>query len=660
NISNLCLSLSEYISTLDPSELDGPKSEDMDLTTDSARGTSRFKIPTDTLKKGILSVRELLMTKEGGKQGVSREKGMTNKKVPNKVYLSDIPKTVVKQLTEMLKERPPPKVVAKIVEELFHSRSAEGYSPLHFAILMNLKDSLKVMLSVLGKGRHTDIINARDNNKEFAPCLVNTEMEQINKAHLGEHLGRKVAPFLYLRRSRFAPTALHMSVKQNDQNFVSMLLHVGAEVNIPNKAGDTPFHLAVSLGHTQCLEELLESTNYQLGQPQPKLSKKNENGETALHIAAHRMNLEAVNLLCRAGADVNETTLHQGDTVLHIAVNEECMPIIKYIVEKMRRDKHGKLSPHLLQTFGKTDLNKTMMDDAEEFLVGILSSNLTSGNNLRTKIKIDHPNLAGNTALHMSCVVGGKGSVEICRFLMDNKANPYKANYIIERQRMKEQEGTKLKGTSALVEVKQEPDSEPEDEKTPMALMLSEGASSTVNRELCMSTEENNGGMEDSEEDSEEDEDSEADDELVDFHGQTSFDLASNNEDILKLLRKLDKRMEEVEAPTLVVKEEKEEETTTEEEDPNVKLTDETLERLSEILNKSGGWKKLAEMLDYAFLVRNINNASNPSKMLFTYAEQVHGNLSVWNLRGYLDINGGERGCGGDRQHAGPTLCFDI
>nr|CAD7460387.1 unnamed protein product [Timema tahoe] len=42
--------------------------------------------------------------------------------------------------------------------------------------------------------------------KEFPFCL-NTEMEQINKAHLGEHLGRKVAPFLYLRRSRFAPVS---------------------------------------------------------------------------------------------------------------------------------------------------------------------------------------------------------------------------------------------------------------------------------------------------------------------------------------------------------------------------------------------------------------------------------------------------------------------
>nr|CAD7205559.1 unnamed protein product [Timema douglasi] len=150
----------------------------------------------------------------------------------------------------------------------------------------------------------------------------------------------------------------------------------------------------------------------------------------------------------------------------------------------------------------------------------------------QTKIEIDHPNLAGNTALHMSCVVGGKGSVEICRFLMDNKANPYKANYVIERQRMKEQDGAKLKGASVLVEVKQEPDSEPEDEKTPAALMLREGASSTVNSELRMSTEERNGDMEDSEEGSEVDEDSEDDDELVDFHGQTSFDLASNNEDV--------------------------------------------------------------------------------------------------------------------------------
>nr|CAD7400946.1 unnamed protein product [Timema cristinae] len=126
NLSFPSGSLSEYISTLDPSELDGSKSEDMDLTTDSARGTSSFKIPSDTLKKGILSVRELLMTKEGGKQGVSREKRMTNK-VPNKVHLSDTPKTVVNKLTEMLKERPPPKIVAKMVKVLFHDRSAEGY-----------------------------------------------------------------------------------------------------------------------------------------------------------------------------------------------------------------------------------------------------------------------------------------------------------------------------------------------------------------------------------------------------------------------------------------------------------------------------------------------------------------------------------------------------
>ncbi|KAJ8874124.1 hypothetical protein PR048_024965 [Dryococelus australis] len=49
---------------------------------------------------------------------------------------------------------------------------------------------------------------------------------------------------------------------------------------------------------------------------------------------------------------------------------------------KLTALKHGKLS-HLLQTFGKTDLCDVMMYDAEEFLVGILSSDFTSGNKLR-------------------------------------------------------------------------------------------------------------------------------------------------------------------------------------------------------------------------------------------------------------------------------------
>jgi hypothetical protein len=51
-----------------------------------------------------------------------------------------------------------------------------------------------------------------------------------------------------------------------------------------------------------------------------------------------------------------------------------------------------------------------------------------------------------------------------------------------------------------------------------------------------------------------------------------------------------------------------------------------TLMRLCDILDKSGGWQHLAELLDYKFLVTSIRDTASPSKLLFNYADvSVHG-----------------------------------
>ena len=47
----------------------------------------------------------------------------------------------------------------------------------------------------------------------------------------------------------------------------------------------------------------------------------------------------------------------------------------------------------------------------------------------------------------------------------------------------------------------------------------------------------------------------------------------------------------------------------------------ETLMRLCDILDKSGGWQHLAELLDYKFLVTTIRSTASPSKLLFNYAD---------------------------------------
>jgi FOG: Ankyrin repeat len=59
-------------------------------------------------------------------------------------------------------------------------------------------------------------------------------------------------------------------------------------------------------------------------------------GCTPLHIAARKKNLAAVMKLVNAGADVNKKDTLLGRTVLHVAVEEGCVDIVRYLLEKVR------------------------------------------------------------------------------------------------------------------------------------------------------------------------------------------------------------------------------------------------------------------------------------------------------------------------------------
>jgi ankyrin repeat protein len=59
-------------------------------------------------------------------------------------------------------------------------------------------------------------------------------------------------------------------------------------------------------------------------------------GCTPLHIAAREKNLVAVTKLVNAGADVNKEDTLLGRTVLHVAVEEGCVDIARYLLEKVR------------------------------------------------------------------------------------------------------------------------------------------------------------------------------------------------------------------------------------------------------------------------------------------------------------------------------------
>ena len=97
-------------------------------------------------------------------------------------------------------------------------------------------------------------------------------------------------------------TVLHLAAGQGDEGVLTTLLrcsgpHAIQVVNIKDRAGRTPLHLAALGGHIQCVKILLEAgANANV--------TDNKGGQTPLTLAANKGNIEVVKLLLKYGSDL--------------------------------------------------------------------------------------------------------------------------------------------------------------------------------------------------------------------------------------------------------------------------------------------------------------------------------------------------------------------
>jgi glycerophosphodiester phosphodiesterase len=97
--------------------------------------------------------------------------------------------------------------------------------------------------------------------------------------------------------------------------------------------GFAPLHLAVTGGHTLTTKALLDAENWQ-GQPEDRLDKRKYISKTGevLALAAKADSVDIVKLLVKAGVDINYKD-EQGETALHLAARYNHLESCKALVE---------------------------------------------------------------------------------------------------------------------------------------------------------------------------------------------------------------------------------------------------------------------------------------------------------------------------------------
>lgn len=122
----------------------------------------------------------------------------------------------------------------------------------------------------------------------FLRAAAKGDLESLKKQLDGD-------PSLIRARGLGDWTALHYAARHNQQETVQYLVRHGASMDAM-AMGQTPFGLAVSHGHYDCVRFMLQE-----GVDVDQRSKRDR--ATAIHIAARRGHLEIVRLLLDCGAD---------------------------------------------------------------------------------------------------------------------------------------------------------------------------------------------------------------------------------------------------------------------------------------------------------------------------------------------------------------------
>ncbi len=234
-----------------------------------------------------------------------------------------------------------------------HFFEQNGYSALHLAAFSGCLTSITFLLSKdFDVNFHTKSFfplhfAAFGNSPEAAKMLLNNGAKLNSGGVLHNNNGNGCS------RHSTDESLLQCAVKSNALECLKIFIEQGADVNHLRSNGTNAIHLAADLGHTQCLEILLNAPN---ADPNIKICVR-EKESTALHLAADVGNTECVRLLLSKGADAKVKN-HRGFTPLHLAARTSSIECVELLLREGNADPNSEDFDHrtpLHASIGKAD-----------------------------------------------------------------------------------------------------------------------------------------------------------------------------------------------------------------------------------------------------------------------------------------------------------------
>ncbi|KAJ6217207.1 hypothetical protein RDWZM_008364 [Blomia tropicalis] len=128
-------------------------------------------------------------------------------------------------------------------------------------------------------------------------------------------------------------TPLHLAVLKRQMNVIQLLVSRGVSFMFQDNQGNTPLHIACKYSLTDIIRYFLVSSHKTLLSTNC-FELRNYDGDTCIHLAAYNNNMKTIELLLRAGANINAQEGKSGKTILHWAVENLNDKLVYFLLNK--------------------------------------------------------------------------------------------------------------------------------------------------------------------------------------------------------------------------------------------------------------------------------------------------------------------------------------